>query len=140
MVTEVRYSVVGAVLALLIAGCGGGPDTEAFQLLQEHPLANPTLSFAVPTEFNGSAGSSSGIQSQTRLSVGFEIADSRLEQAITELLAQAEAAGLEMERRNSGSEGAVRYTSANTVGPDVSIGSGAPQDDGVVSFGVILTP
>ena len=98
-------------------------------------MASPTLSFAVPTNVVGGAASSAGIQSQADIGISFEIDEEMLELAIAELVAQAEAAGLEMEMKTSYTPSGIIYNSANGSWPDVSI-SGAPSSEGLASVGV----
>jgi len=119
-----RVRVFGAgFLLVLLAGCGQGRDLDSFASLRANPMASPTLSFAVPTSFSGSAGGNVGLEVQSRVSTVFGIDESETEQAIGELLAQAEAAGFEMEMVDTfGDPG--RFYSSKGQSPELLVGVG----------------
>ena len=132
-----RFSTVLA-FGLLVVGCGGN-DIEAFEELQSNPMASPTLSFASPSSVSGQAAPTGGIGGLSRISTSFDIDDAQTEQAVAEFLAQAEAAGFELEQLEllSGEPGLV-YVSVDGTSPSLSFGAGE-RTDGRVVASVTLT-
>ena len=89
--------VVGS---LLVSGCGIESTTTqdaTLEFLAASPMGNATLSFAAPVEVSGTPGSTAFTQSQTILRIEWLIEADQMEQAAAELLAQAMAAGWEVE-------------------------------------------
>ena len=128
--------LVGLVgLGLLLAGCGGR-DIGAFESLKGNPMATPTLSFASPTFISGTAGSGTGIQSQSIIITRFTIDESRMEAAENELLAQAVAAGFEVELLDSFGSENVTYASVGNPSPSLSFGTWL--EEGQAMAGVTL--
>ena len=123
-------------LGLLLSGCGG-PDIAAFESLKAHPMASPTLSFASPTRISGTAGSSAGIQSPSRITTQFDIDEPQMEQAVAEFLAQALAAGFELEMVDTFGDPTITYRSVGNGAPSLNFGAGV-DDDGQASAGVTL--
>ena len=81
------------------SACGGGP--QRIDLLRENAMANPTLSFTEPTgqaSVQGDPDPLFGNASQTLHVTRFDYREEQLQQVEEELLAQASAAGFEMER------------------------------------------
>jgi len=85
-------------------------------------MASPTLSFAAPTSFSGSAGGNVGLEVRSSINVVFDIDESDIQQAVDELLAQAIAAGFEMEELERLSSPGLLYVSADRF-PELAIGA-----------------
>ena len=92
--------VVGVVL---LVSCGfGGPSR--IELIREHPLANPTLSFTEPAGQNSVEGEPAGLiggPAQTIHTTRFNIDPADAERAFQELTLQAADAGFQLERISS---------------------------------------
>ena len=87
------------MFALLVAGCSLEPSR--FDILQENPMSNPTLSFAEPMGRSGTEGDSDpflGNATFTQLTTRFEgLPADLIDQGLDELIAQAVDAGFELE-------------------------------------------
>ena len=114
----------------LAFGCGGN-DLEGFAERQTNPMASPTLSFASPSSVSGGAASNVGIGSQSQIHTSFDIDESRIEQAVSELLAQAEAAGFELERLDT--DVGLVYVSIAGTSPRLNLGAGERTDGNAVA-------
>ena len=124
-----RLSTVLA-FGFLAVGCGGN-DIEAFEELQTNPMASPTLSFASPSSVSGQAAPLGGIGGLSLISTSFDIDESQMELAVREFLAQAEAAGFELE--DISDDSALVYVSIAGTSPSLSFGAGERTDGRVVA-------
>ena len=135
---RLRWSLSGLfAAALMLSACGGGNNIGAFEALQENPMASPTLSFAVPTFVSGSAGTSFGIGSQSFIIHRFDIEESQIDLAVEELLAQALAAGFEVEIVDLPDATRTTYRSLSGTSPQLVFGAGF-NDDGQATASVSL--
>lgn len=113
------------LVAAVLAGCGG--ENTFYDAVSTDPMANPTLSFAEPTSQNSVEGDTGpivlGSGKATVHTTRFdEISVDDFERAADELLAQADAAGYQMELQTS-PEGLPRgsYAGTNAIGIHLTI-------------------
>ena len=107
-----RCLVVLLLTVLVASACSTGPS--GLEILQQNPMANPTLSFAEPAVQVGTEGDSDpwlGNASETRILTSFEnIPGELIDTGRDELLEQAIEGGFELELRD-GSGGGLRFES-----------------------------
>lgn len=93
------WRLLGLLLSgTLLVACSS--EMSRIELLRSNPMANPTLSFTEPagqTSVEGADAGLFGAPAQTIHTTRFEVPEDKIEQAKSELFAQATAAGFQLE-------------------------------------------